>query len=279
MNDFYVGKDREILSITPDEVSIKGKNINKDGKDAKYRMEDTFWKDPDTVNVILGDVRTDDMGRLIVMPGNGAGGSAPPQNPISNFADNDGWYDDWADGYVKATVKLNGDADMEVEPAWVACCGPNYAPEIEPFITMYDVVRDVMVNGKEKPLEQKPRLPLSFTEEVYPLFHRLGLMEWVAAAANLREGWIRTGDFLDDSYMQKLADPSPANLPLREHVFKNFRQPGEYKLYDNANDFEDNIQLHGAKTQACQIFLTSDKKLLKLKSFEQVKIMSPDKLD
>ena len=103
------------------------------------------------MRVKLGHVRTDDQGRLIVFPADGMSDSAMRQNPIDNFADNDGWYDDWADGWVKADVTIDGKA-IPVESAWVACCGPNYAPEIQPFMTMYDVVRDVMVNGKKPAL-------------------------------------------------------------------------------------------------------------------------------
>ena len=94
----------------------------------------------------------------------------------------------------------------------MTCCGPNFAPEIDPFISLYDVVRDVMVNGKKfagkKPLAPKLPKEISFLNEVYPLFHRLGLMEWIAAASQLRQGWIDVKSFLSETYMEKLADNS-----------------------------------------------------------------------
>ena len=241
-NDFFVGKEREVLEIAPGEVSISGRSVNSNGKASAYRMVGKFWSSPNQVEVSLGDVRTDEQGRLIVVPGDGTSDSAMRQNPISNFADNDGWYDDWADGYVKAKVTLADGKEMEVEPAWIACCGPNFAPEVPPFITLYDVARDVMVNGKRKPLEKKPEGKLSFKEEIYPFFQRLGLMEWTSAAANLREGWIETQDFLNEAFIQKLADPSESNKPLREKVFGNFRSPEDYKFYDNETPFDENIK-------------------------------------
>ena len=241
-NDFFVGKEREALEIAPEEVSISGRSINKDGNSTDHKMIGDFWTEPNKVQVKLGDVRTDEKGRLIVVPGDGESNPAMRQNPISNFADNDGWYDDWADGYVKAEVTLADGGKVEVEPAWIACCGPNFAPEIPPFVTLYDVIRDVMVNGKKKPLEKKPRGKLSFKEEIYPFFQRLGLMEWTSAAANLREGWIPTQDFLNEEFMQKLADPSVANRPMREKVFKHFRSPEDYKFYDDEQPFDENIK-------------------------------------
>ena len=39
------------------------------------------------------------------------------------------------------------------------------------------------------------------------------------------------------------------------------------------NDLEDNIQLHSAAEAECDIFLTSDKKLLKLKFFGKTRII------
>lgn len=240
-NNFYLGEDREALEIAPDEVEIQGNNQNTNGSDDKKSMIGDFWTAPNKVQVKLGHVETDDSGRLIVVPGDGAGDSAMRQSPINNFADNDGWYDDWADGYVKAEVIIDGETQA-AEPAWVASSGPNFAPEIEPFITLYDVVRDVMINGKKDPLEEKPQLPLSFREEIYPFFKRLGEMQWISAAANFREGWIKLEDFSDPKYIKTLCDPSPLNKDNRMHVFNQFRHPKDYKFYNTADDFSDSVQ-------------------------------------
>ncbi len=40
------------------------------------------------------------------------------------------------------------------------------------------------------------------------------------------------------------------------------------------SDFEDNVQLHSAVEANCDLFLTSDQKLLKLKVFGKVKLVS-----
>lgn len=43
-------------------------------------------------------------------------------------------------------------------------------------------------------------------------------------------------------------------------------------------DFEDNIQLHSAAEGECDYFLTSDKKILRMKFFGKTQIISPETL-
>ena len=227
-NQFWTdAKDREdYLVIDPGEKSISGNNTNAKGEDPKHKMIGRFWK---TKKVKLGELRTDEKGRLIVLPGDGESSSAIPDNPITSFSDNDAWHDDWCDGYVKAEVDLADGGSLPVEHAWVSMCGPNFAPEIDAFITLYDVITDTMIKDGIGGMK-KPEGKLSFREDIYPFFQRLGQMEWVANAAGLRQGWIEVGDFTDESYIRSLADPSKENQKHRTHVFKQFRNPKSGKV-------------------------------------------------
>ncbi len=63
----------------------------------------------------LGELKTDEAGRLIVLGGHGKTGSVPGAK-ITTFANNDGWHDDTADGPVTATVSIAGRA-IPVDPA------------------------------------------------------------------------------------------------------------------------------------------------------------------
>ncbi len=208
-----------MLVVDPGPRSIGGANTNLQGGDPAYAMIGRFWKKFD---VKLGELRTDDAGRLLVFPGDGDSRSAIPNNPITNFSDNDGWYDDWCDGVVRARVRLAGGSVMDAENAWIACCGPDFAPEIPPFISLYDVMTDVNIAaGWTAPAKR----PLSFRKDIYPLFHRIALMEWVAAAANLQRRWLDIGSFDAPETLAKLRDPSPANKAFRQTVFEAFRDP------------------------------------------------------
>jgi hypothetical protein len=93
----------EMLVIDSGDTSISGVNTNMKGDQAQYDLEGRFWKEFD---VRLGQLRTDEAGRLLVFPGDGKSGTPVPDNPIDNFSDNDGWYDDWCDGYITAEVQL-----------------------------------------------------------------------------------------------------------------------------------------------------------------------------
>ena len=237
-NQGIAGVEREALLIDPGVKRIEGQNAD------SIVMDGDFWLKPHVTRVKLGELRTDDKGRLLVVPGDGAGGPVTPINPIVSFSDNDGYYDDWCDGPVKAKVTLSANskttaAVMDAQHAWVACCGPDFVPDIPSFTTMYDVIRDTMVNGKVaaggKPLMPPLSESISFRTEIHPIFERLGLMEWIASAAQLRTGWIDVGSFLEEDYIKKIADPSESNKPFRQELFDKFRNPDKtaveaYKL-------------------------------------------------
>ena len=55
--------------------------------------------------VYLGELRTDDAGRLVVLGGRGHS-FAPLGDPLTTFANNYGWCDDTSDGPVRATIAL-----------------------------------------------------------------------------------------------------------------------------------------------------------------------------
>ena len=209
---------QRMLVIDPGPRTISGAKVNWDGAEQRHRMAGRFW---DSVEVALGQLRTDEKGRLLVVPADGIS-DAPRRAPITSFADNDGWFDDWCDGPVDATVTLPDGRELQADGAWVACVGPNFAPEIPPVSTLYDVVDSM---NWQQGWRDDPAMPLSFRRDIYPTFRRLALMEWVSAAANLRKGWLDIGDLSSEDYLARLADPSPGNRGFRQSVFALFRNP------------------------------------------------------
>lgn len=216
---FTTAPQREkMLVIDPGPVTISGAGVNWAGDNPEHAMRGRFW---DSVDVGLGQVRTDEAGRLLVVPADGVSAS-PRGTPITNFADNDGWHDDWCDGPVDATVTLPDGRVLQADGAWIACVGPDFAPDIPAISTLYDVIESM--NWEQK-WSELPETPLSFRQHIYPTFRRLALMEWVSAAANMRQGWLDVGDFSSAAYLARLADPSEANKPFRQKVFAAFRNP------------------------------------------------------
>src|ERR1700751_4260176 len=96
------------------------------------------------VGVFLGDIVTDDDGRLSVRGGHGKAGSEPTTG-LADFANNDNWWDDTSDGPVSAVVRTADGAEHKTAPAWVIVGPPDFAPPIINFVTLYDLARDVAV--------------------------------------------------------------------------------------------------------------------------------------
>jgi len=218
---FVTDAERErMLVIDGKKKTIKGKQTNLDGKHPEYAFEGEFWGKQ---KVSLGDLRTDSAGRLLVFPPDGQSDS-PNNVGITSFADNDGWHDDWCDGPVTASVTIKG-RRFEAESAWVACVGPNFAPEIPPITTLYDVIADL---NQQQGWTQAPTGALSFRKHIYPTFRRTALMKWVSNAANQREGWLPgMVDLSDEQVIKKLANPSKQNEAFRKSVLEFFRDPNK----------------------------------------------------
>jgi hypothetical protein len=103
----------------------------------------------------LGDLLTDDAGRLLVLGGHGRSGSWRAaefgQPRIDDYANNDGWFDDTSDGPVMARLVMMEDEVEQVRfidveyPAWVIVGYPDYVPQIPDIVTLDEVVYDMAV--------------------------------------------------------------------------------------------------------------------------------------
>lgn len=102
----------------------------------------------------LGQILTNADNHLLVLGGFGNSGSylSGPGGPyITDYANNDGWFDDVSDGPVMAILKYYSEEDQEYRylnvqaPAWVVVGYPRYAPEIVDMITMDEVLYDLSV--------------------------------------------------------------------------------------------------------------------------------------
>lgn len=218
--------DRGQLAIDPGPRSIGGRRVNGDGGATEYAFDGgRFFDTP----VPLGEMRTDEAGRLLLFGGFGQSGSAIPGVLATTFANNDGWYDDIADGPVTATVRVGG-RELPVTGAWAVVAPPNYAPGIQSVVTMYDALFEVAT--QLDPARRPPRP--SFTRQIYPLFERTVQNQWVNAGFLRDVGWGSPGDFLAPETLARLADPSPAARFLRWQVYQRFRDPSYVEQDYNA---------------------------------------------
>jgi hypothetical protein len=180
--------------------------------------------------VPLGELRTDKQQNLLVLGGFGFS-SSPTKSEIIDFYTNPGWHDDLSDGPVTARIRLqDGTTIANIAPAWVIVAPPDFAPEIQGVVTLYDIMLQV---GIDK-LGVKPPAQVSFTNHVFPLLQRTRQLRWVNGKSNwtkIRDDW------------PALADASPAASQLRsknaEFVRKIELNLRNYKLTKLQQSFLD----------------------------------------
>lgn len=216
------GDNRNGLAIDPGPRTIQGKSTSGDA----YRFDTgTFQSTP----VPLGEIRTDEDGRLLVLGGHGKSGS-PEGRPVYNPADPnsfnnaDGWFDDISDGPVTATVTIAGHG-VPVEPAWVIVGPPNYAPDVIAWRTLYDLLVDAYVQCGWMAFPEQ----ISFTKDVLPALSRLSNLQWVNKGFATMFGAGGPMNFENPEMIARLAHkPENSGDPdtwaeLRQVVFNAFR--------------------------------------------------------
>ncbi len=218
-NAVVTGASRQALVIDPGPVEISGQNVS----GPRYRFDLGFIRfgDGGPIQVPLGELRTDEDGRLLVLGGDGHSASATNQ-PAVTFANNEGWYDDVSDGPVRATVRLaDGSATLTAEPAMVAVTPPNFGPGLHGVVTLYDVIHDLFRRQEWLPAAG----PVRFWEDVFPILARMVETQWVNLGAYLLFGPGSPGNLLEPELLARLADPGPESRPERERVLRMFRRP------------------------------------------------------
>ncbi|MFI9587755.1 LodA/GoxA family CTQ-dependent oxidase [Streptomyces sp. NPDC052236] len=216
---------RARLAVRPGRRSVTGPS--QDGTDARFDTG-TFLG----IRVPLGELRTDEAGRLLVLGGFGKSDSVKPANPVRHYANNDFWFDDIADGPVSATVGIGPQGrQIPVTPAWCVAGPPDFAPDTPSLITLYDVALEVARTSGRLPTPPE----VSFTRDIYPLLARPVGFAWVNEIARRRHGDPRR-NFLAPDRFARLSSNATANARLRQAVFNRLRTPGLTDDTSQAND-------------------------------------------
>jgi L-lysine 6-oxidase len=169
----------------------------------------------------LGTLKTDSEGRLLVL---GAYGRAGGDEPITSYGGADTWYDDIADGPVYCTVEFTDGTCISLN-SWVACCSPDFAPEIVNISTlddtMFDVgvryfnlVPDIYVNGT-----WNTAFIANYQRDILPIIQRISRYQWVSNVQSMSAFC---------SYIFDFSNPSPANAANRQQYLSYFRKPTIY---------------------------------------------------
>ncbi|EGM78558.1 hypothetical protein Rhein_1334 [Rheinheimera sp. A13L] len=214
-------QDRQKLIIDPGPRSLSGRRqsigFDKDNAPQGYPVS----YPPSTVTygtaiTTLGDLLTDDLGRLIVLGGYGNAGG---DEPLTSYGGSNTWHDDISDGPVYCTVTYQ-DGSSEQLSAWVVVGSPDFAPEIVNISTLSDTMFDVGVrfynlvpeiysNG-----QFNPDFWANYQRDIEPLVERLSRYQWVANVQAMSAFNSRQFDY---------ADNSDANKANRQQYFSYFR--------------------------------------------------------
>jgi len=220
-NPDVIGSGRAALCIDPGEKRIMGIDMN----DQRYQLTGEFQGTP----VYLGELRTDAVGRLLVLTGHGVSAS-PSQRPVydpakpGSFNNAAGWYDDIADGPIHARVRI-GERDLDADPAWVSSAPPSYAPDLTGWRTLDDQLRAVWMQAGMLDLPER----ISFNEHVRPILERVSDLQWVNKGFSSLFGADGPMNFDNPALMRKLAFAPESSLypdpygELRRSVYNSFR--------------------------------------------------------
>jgi len=169
--------------------------------------------------VYLGDMFIkNESNRLYLAGGKGEAKNIKGEIAIT-FANNEGWYDDISDGPVTASVKYKG-KELEVDPAWIICAPPDYAPMQKSVRTIWDLMRDLAVSRKMLPCPERP----SLKEDILPIFQRMTDLQWVNKGFADMFGHLGPFNFNNREWIDKLTDNSTKNLEFRRLLYNQFRQ-------------------------------------------------------
>ncbi|MEK6258945.1 MAG: LodA/GoxA family CTQ-dependent oxidase [Planctomycetota bacterium] len=205
----------------------------------------------------LGELQTDEFGRLLVLGGYGRACGWNPQSqppvaqlpnnaplPFGGDVNNNQWFDDASDGPVTAVIVFDDKSVQEVQAgAWVVTTDPSYAPQTLNVVSLFDDMYDSWVRklqlapqilpGNTAPTckagnEQLPSdwftkynssYKPSFDDQVNPIFQSVALQKW---NINLNA---TPGISGHDTVGKITAKTDPASTPLQNLSF--IRIPGE----------------------------------------------------
>ena len=197
--------ERRRLEITPRPRRLSG-------TDQRAVFDDGRFMD---LPICLGEIRTDAQGRLIVLGGYGKAGTYDATKRIRSATDNDGWYDDVADGPVTARITLPDGRVVAAASAWVVVAPPDFAPGLASVATQFDVLFDWAVRNGLRALPEPP----SFRHDILPILNRIAAIQWVDRPAWRAFGLGAEPDGCDiHSRLAALAKSGEGGKEAREQV-------------------------------------------------------------
>ncbi len=198
-NDLPSGVDRDTL-VARTSYEVSGSKVTAPRKTGRIGLDEVF----------IGEARTDDAGRLIVLGGLGFAGTFDHvAHELPDFLNNPGWYDDVADGPVDADLLFPDGTRVSVQHgAWVVVAPPDFVPNTAPVLNLFDVLEDDFFRDGRLNLPST----ISYVDDIRPILQKMADLEDV----NDMRVWGEAKSLLANE--SRLADPTPAGAAARQHA-------------------------------------------------------------
>nr|CAG8466834.1 12191_t:CDS:10 [Entrophospora candida] len=226
--------DRSTLIATEtQDLSSDDGNKEKDFEGYVYRTNN----DPGH-KLELGKMIMEKEGSLLIIGGKGKSGRVKKDVLITEYANNDYWYDDTSDGSIDATVTItiNGSEKTlknKESKSWVLVAPPKYAPGIPNLVSLYQVIKEtqglIPMNASN----------VEYYRDIRPIFDTIHKNSWVNLMAFNGHGLNSKGYFLRPELEKRLKDNTEQEEGLRKSIFSRVRKPDGI-----VNPFEKNGQAY-----------------------------------
>ncbi|CAE6476187.1 unnamed protein product [Rhizoctonia solani] len=145
--------------------------------------------------VQLGELRTDDQGRLLVLASDGHSFSIHGDKDLNSDFDNVDWVDNMCDGSVRVTVKSKSNPELNIpvkNRATIITAPPRFASGTHCPTTLYELIEDIY---EQHYSDEYDVGEIVYYRDIYPLFKRAYLMSWTNKYANRGHGPARISRF------------------------------------------------------------------------------------
>ncbi|CAE6388387.1 unnamed protein product, partial [Rhizoctonia solani] len=199
-----------------------GEQLIESGKDHSVALVGEFQGSlVSPIQVQLGELRTDESGRLLVLASDGQSFSVNGAQELNSQYDNADWVDKMCDGSIRITVGSHSQPRLEFKSrnkATIIMAPPRFASGIHCATSLYELIEDIY---------ERPRRgdgydvgEVEYYRDIYPLFKRSYLLSWTNNYALGGHG----SDSMDYFNNPDLSDPD-ANGSARRAVFTRIRAP------------------------------------------------------
>lgn len=239
-------EDRRVLILDTGSRSIViNKNSNKQAayftsngeKICKKNLAEGKYGTP--INT-LGEIHTDEKGRLIIFGGHG---HTCGEKDLAGYGGGDTWYDDISDGSVVCKVTFKNGSTHEAK-GWCIVGSPDFAPEIVNISTLYDTMLDLgihnfktqLIGAKEEKILKDGKYNNDYItiyeRDIHPLFERMARYQWVGNVQPMANFGLFTYDHkLDVSALDDRK--KEAILKNRKTIYDYFRQIDGFSKNDD----------------------------------------------